>query len=78
MTYENFIKKVRYTDRRIFVPILQQYILKASFIKDGVYNKKAEEKFLKSVYEKRKFRKKREQEESALLKSLQGLGGKTE
>lgn len=78
MTYENYLKKVRYSQRRIFVPILQQYILKASFITDGIYDKEAEERFLKAVYDKREFRKKREQEESALLESLQGPRRKTE
>ena len=73
MTYENFLKKVKYTNRTVFIPIINQYVLRSSFIKDGKYIKKLEEKFLKAVYDKREFRKKREDEESALLESLQRL-----
>lgn len=69
MTYKEFLKAVEHTERDIYVPLLQQRVLKSSFIKEGKYSKELELKFLKAVYDKRKFRQQREQEESSLFQS---------
>lgn len=70
MTYKEFIKKVRYTEREIYIPILDQYILKSSFMVDGEYSKEKEKKFLKLVYDKRKARQQRELDELSLFESI--------
>lgn len=72
MTYKKYLKEVKYTDREVYIPILNQWILKSSFVKDGEYSKKLEEKFLKAVYDKRQYRTEREQNESVILEGLQG------
>lgn len=62
---------MQYTNREIFVPQLEQKILKISFIINGKYEQKLADKFLKTIYDRTELQKKQQQSDFSILKSIQ-------